>query len=366
MTESLQQEIRALRSLFWSERDPEGRAFAPLADAYRRAGDFRLAVELLRDGLDRHPGFVAGHLVAAQLFLEKGLLEEAELASRRALELDPENPMAVEILAAALEAKGAAEEVALAPEEPAVAEPEAEGDVVEIEALAPEEPGVLEIEALAPEEAVFDVAALAPEAEAEGDVIEIEALAPEEPAAVELEALAPDESAPDESAFDVGVLAAADGSFAGDLPTDELADEFPLVTRTMAELYARQGLTDRALEVYRQLLERSPGDADLRRRVDALGGSGSTVADEAPAPAEPVAGLRGPVEDEEHLDHAWASGAMDERHDVDTPFAWTARDDPEEAPSSSPPISRYFDRMLGWEPGRRGGADRATTFRNDD
>lgn len=299
--------------------------------------------------------------MAAQLFLEKGLLEEAELASRRALELDQENPIAGELLAAILEAKGAAEGAALAPEEPAVPEAEAEGDVIGIEALAPEESGVVEIEALAPEEAVVDMATLAPEAEAEGAVIEIEALAPEEPAVVEMEALAPDESA-----FDVGVLAPADGPFASDLPTDELADEFPLVTRTMAELYARQGLTDRALEVYRQLLERSPGDAELGRRMDALGGAGSTVEEEAPAPAEPAAGLGGPVADEERLDHAWASAALEERHDVDTPFAWTARDDSEEAPPSSPPISRYFDRMLGWEPGREGGADGATSFRSDD
>ena len=428
MTESLQQEIRALRSLFWSERDPEGRVFAPLADAYRRAGDFRLAVELLRDGLDRHPGFVAGHLVAAQLFLEKGLLEEAELASRRALELDRDNPLAVEILTATLEAKGAAEEAvraespvrepaamepealiraeavfdvvalapepepegdvieigALAPEEPEVVEIEtsapaeavfdvaalapeadAEEDVIEIGALAPEEPGVVEIEVLAPAEAVFDVAALAPEAEAERDVIEIEALAPDEPEVVELEALAPDEPAPEEPAFDVVGLAVVDGSFANALPTDELADEFPLVTRTMAELYARQGLTDQALEVYRQLLETSPDDADLRRRVDALRGSGSAVPADAPVPEEPASELRGPVADEEHLDHAWASGALAERHDVDTPFAWTARDDSDETPSSGPPISGYFSRMLRWVPGGGGGADGATPFRRD-
>ena len=91
MTESLEGEIRALRSLFWSDRDPDGRGFAPLADAYRRAGEAKQALELLGDGMDRHPDFTPGHVVAARLYVEQSLFTEAELAARRALDLDPEN-----------------------------------------------------------------------------------------------------------------------------------------------------------------------------------------------------------------------------------------------------------------------------------
>ena len=50
MTEALEQEIRTLRALQSSERDPEGRVFAPLADAYRRAGRIPEAVQLLNEG----------------------------------------------------------------------------------------------------------------------------------------------------------------------------------------------------------------------------------------------------------------------------------------------------------------------------
>ncbi|HEY6830528.1 MAG TPA: tetratricopeptide repeat protein, partial [Gemmatimonadaceae bacterium] len=39
-------------------------------------------------------------------------------------------------------------------------------------------------------------------------------------------------------------------------------------TETMAELYAQQGHLESALEIYGQLLERSPDDAELRRRAD--------------------------------------------------------------------------------------------------
>ena len=80
MTEALQLEIRTLRALLDSERDPGGRVFAPLADAYRRAGQIPEALRLLRDGIAKHPEFVTGHVVAAQLYVEQGLATEGAIA----------------------------------------------------------------------------------------------------------------------------------------------------------------------------------------------------------------------------------------------------------------------------------------------
>ena len=51
--------------------------------------------------------------------------------------------------------------------------------------------------------------------------------------------------------------------------TDE-ADPEPVVTETMAELYARQGLVAEAKAVYRRLLEARPDDARLRQRLGEL------------------------------------------------------------------------------------------------
>jgi len=402
LTDSLQQEIATLRSLFGSPRDPEGRAFAPLADAYRRAGDFRSAVALLREGMERHPTFLPGHVVAAQLYLEKGLLEEAVLASRRAVELDRDNEMALSLLADVLEAKGEVGEsrairgvlagavveeapppvpgveaipepepepepvmelAALAPDE---AEPEPE-PVMELAALAPDEPEpdpepVMELAALAPDELepepepVMELAALAPdEPEPEPEpVMELAALAPDGPEpepVMELAALAPDEPEP-EPVMELAALAPDEAEVPTDddgLPFDALPDEEPMVTRTMAELYARQGLTDRALHVFRQLLEASPDDAHLRARVAQLSGA-LEAADpgpgETPAPVEPPAPPA--AFEEAEADHHWTAGAQ-EGHEVDTPFAWTAEED-REAPAAGPAIGGYFGRMLSWEP----------------
>ena len=111
MSEPLEQEIRALRSLFWSERDLDGRAFAPLADAYLRTGETKEALDLLTDGMSRHPEFTSGHVVATKLYLQQGMHSEAEFSARRVLELDGENVVAMVSLAQVLEERGEADEL---------------------------------------------------------------------------------------------------------------------------------------------------------------------------------------------------------------------------------------------------------------
>lgn len=73
----------------------------------------------------------------------------------------------------------------------------------------------------------------------------------------------------------------AEAAASGDEVGDEGAPE-PVVTETMAEVYARQGLFGEASEIYRELLTQRPGDAALERRLAQL------VAKAAPsAPREP-------------------------------------------------------------------------------
>jgi tetratricopeptide (TPR) repeat protein len=109
--QSQEQEVRTLRALFWSDRDPDGRVFAPLADAYRKAGEVKEALDLLSDGRARHPDYATGHVVAARVFLDQGMQSEAELAARQALALDAENVVALSTLATVLETMGETEEV---------------------------------------------------------------------------------------------------------------------------------------------------------------------------------------------------------------------------------------------------------------
>ena len=53
-------------------RDPRSLAFAPLADAYRKAGRARDAIRLCREGLERFPHYVTARLILAKALLDEG------------------------------------------------------------------------------------------------------------------------------------------------------------------------------------------------------------------------------------------------------------------------------------------------------
>ena len=99
MEQSLDREIRRLYSSFHSPEDRKGRSFVPLADAYRRAGDLLRARLLLEEGLRRHPGFSSAHVVAMRIARDVSDHAGALAATRRVLELDPDNVEARQVLA---------------------------------------------------------------------------------------------------------------------------------------------------------------------------------------------------------------------------------------------------------------------------
>lgn len=64
----------------------------------------------------------------------------------------------------------------------------------------------------------------------------------------------------------------------------EPSDDGDLLTRTMADLYARQGLVDEAAAIYRELLVDRPGDPDLERALAGLQEGPEAPADPDPRP----------------------------------------------------------------------------------
>jgi tetratricopeptide (TPR) repeat protein len=372
--ESLEREIRTLRSLFWSDRDPEGRGFVPLADAYRRAGDLEQALELLNDGLGRHPDFSPGHVVAARLYGEQGLFAEAEIAARSALELDPENVDAMGTLIVALEERGEVDQArglhnhlsVLDPEPGDEPESVVEEEVADFAALAPDEPedAAAEADASLSDDDVTDFGSLAPdeppleEPAAAEEVLGVDALAPEdiEPEMVDLDPFEPMDElaahAPDDTDVDDEEAATAEEEALADAPAEHaLAD--PINTRTMAELYVTQGLWSRAVEVYRNLVAASPDKDALQMRLDEVvrlqkeaAAAGSEELQQAPIDPVPSTSEREPADEVEILARDLAE-AGDHEHDVDTPFAWAEQEAGEDVDANKgPTMGDFFGRIL--------------------
>ncbi|HXF95441.1 MAG TPA: tetratricopeptide repeat protein, partial [Gemmatimonadales bacterium] len=90
-------EIEKLEQRFAENR--KGRTFAPLADAYRKAGLIDNALELCQEGLKLHPDYVSAWIVYGRCLLDKKDDGAAEEVYRKVLALDPENVLALRTLA---------------------------------------------------------------------------------------------------------------------------------------------------------------------------------------------------------------------------------------------------------------------------
>ena len=81
------------------EQNPKSKIFAPLAEAYRKMGLIKEALEIAESGISIHPDFAGGHVALGKIFLEMDKTELATQSLRRAAELAPENIMAQATLA---------------------------------------------------------------------------------------------------------------------------------------------------------------------------------------------------------------------------------------------------------------------------
>ena len=74
------------------------RYFAPLANEHRKLGDLDQAIALCRQHLPQQPQHVSGHIVLAQALFEAGNVPDSRGTFELALDLDPENLIALRFL----------------------------------------------------------------------------------------------------------------------------------------------------------------------------------------------------------------------------------------------------------------------------
>ncbi|MGI9039209.1 MAG: tetratricopeptide repeat protein [Gemmatimonadota bacterium] len=327
-------EIRRFEEQY--RNNPDSLVFARLADAYRKAGDPDRALQLLDEGIRRHRDYPSAHIIRARTFIDLGRAEEADAAFRHVLTLDAQNLVAMRGLAELAEERGDHGEAAgwyerIAALDPLNAEAseallrlrggdgadgggDGGGDVARAGGMEPLEPtseewwtssspiSPIESEPLAPEELSTGLARGRFPEDVAGEMEVIGA---------ELVSTSPEGSGRDDLDFDGVDLASSDPPEAVEAPPEPAAESSPgdeagsawwfedpsdtaaeddgdLLTRTMADLYARQGLVDEAAAIYRELLVDRPGDPELERALAGLqeGHDEPTAPDDMPAPRE--------------------------------------------------------------------------------
>ncbi|HYS77700.1 MAG TPA: tetratricopeptide repeat protein [Candidatus Dormibacteraeota bacterium] len=257
-------------------RDPLSRAFLQLAEEYRRDGRYKEAVEVCLEGLARHPTYHTARISLGRTYMEAGDLENARRAFSDVLELQPENHLAGKLLAEVQKKMG-----------------DVRGAARTYQAILGQYPHDKEVESLLrqvqggpsatspPAAAVGPPAPPAPAPPSSAPVTRTSVLVPPVNERVG-PALRQRDPAPEFRAEDLGgagfavageMVAAPGGPSpapGNGAPEAEEADDDALQTNTLAELYLRQGLVDRAIEVYRGMLRVDPGNHKAARRLSEL------------------------------------------------------------------------------------------------
>ncbi|HET8654749.1 MAG TPA: tetratricopeptide repeat protein [Longimicrobiaceae bacterium] len=345
--------------------NPEGRYFVPLANAYRKAGGVEHAEALLREGLQKHPDYLSAHIVLGRCLADRGATAEASEEFRYVLSLDPQNLIALRTLGELAVEAGHPDEAQRWYEELLAVDPMNEDARGALDALREGEPATTEEPG---DEGEFQAGGgwwEAPEpAEERG---EQEAAGPQTseqelpPTAVSVEIAQEPEGELLE--LDDVQIHVEDGAGAG--AVDGGGEDVEVVTETIAELYARQGFTDRAIGVYRELIRRRGGDAALEHRLAELERGPAPEPRPAEAPLLPESAATAPEEDVFAASFAHGFDTTAEEPATEEPApepAAAVAEEPaaqeavaeepvaEEPAAAAPSIARYLSDLLAWTP----------------
>ena len=81
------------------QEEPTSRVFAPLSEAYRKAGLLDEAIDICRDGLRIHPNFIGGRVALARAFFDKKFYEDVVKELEPVVMDAPDNLVAQRLLA---------------------------------------------------------------------------------------------------------------------------------------------------------------------------------------------------------------------------------------------------------------------------
>ena len=252
-------------------RDLDSPRFARLADRYLKRGRTKRALELCQKGCEDFPDYATGFIVLSKCYEKQGALEEAREALSQALRLDPENPSGYKRLAHLFEQLDVAPLVLQSLRQAAYLDPFDASLAERIDRFASQT--LQEAPAPEPEESVASAAPT--------EAAQPQALPPPQPPEDEdRDALYGDtddselfrllqeieeEKGPEPEPVPAPVEPPTPAASEPSAPKNKR-----IATMTLAEIYTTQGLTQKAIETYRELLEQEPTNTIIRSKLATL------------------------------------------------------------------------------------------------
>jgi len=72
-------------------RDPNSKLFVPLAEEYKKAGMLDEAIEVLVNGLEMQPGYLSARVSLGKIFIDRGMMHEAQTEFEKVIGAIPDN-----------------------------------------------------------------------------------------------------------------------------------------------------------------------------------------------------------------------------------------------------------------------------------
>lgn len=252
-------------------KDPQALSFAPLAELYRKAGLLEDALAVARRGTALYPAFAAGQMALARIYLDMMKKSEGTSALESVVRITPENTEAQRMLANLYIDAGniAAAERCLAivhQLEPEVVDSSSVVTPI-TEQASPVTPAAAKTAELSSQSSALTTSGEEFDEEEilDADILELTDEHFEDELSVTTSD-SPFAAAPDRPSLQSPVTAPQTWAE----PSVEVSPPVPVATATIAELYISQGLKDKGLEVYRELLLADPGNMSYRNRIDEL------------------------------------------------------------------------------------------------
>jgi tetratricopeptide (TPR) repeat protein len=280
-------------------KDPRSRAFAALAEAYRRAGMLDEAIKVAEEGLQNHPQLQSALTTLGRAYFQKGELEKARPLLERVIAQSPDNLAAQRALGELYFQLGESQLARTALQavlRASPADPEAQ---LRLQQLAPP-PAPLGAQAPSPAEAPVPPPAppaplgaqVPPPAEAQVPSPAQSSAAPlSEPKKMDLffESVDVSHSAPPPPRLDYQVRSATE--IFSDL--EEEKRRSPITTETLARLLLKQGYADKARVIFEGIFTANPSRQDLLPEINRLRQqAGLTPFEPPPAPTPPALGAQ--------------------------------------------------------------------------
>jgi len=230
-------------------REPDSFCFARLSGIYLKVGLVADALHTARQGVAKHPGYLAGQRALAMACNANGLHEESRSILQQVTAALPEDADAQKLLANLYVEAGDRASAIRAYSTLLDFRPDdvkSKAHLEELQSSAVDEPVPAEVfTAEVPVESVVT----AQHAEDEDDIYE----------------LTEDDVVQDEEEDD-----SFEDEVAQDAPVAAITHSDPLSTQTLAELYEQQGFVDKALNIYRSILEDDPDNEQLQAKISQL------------------------------------------------------------------------------------------------